>query len=379
MKMLFRLNFILLLSTIALALKAQVINPASMDTSSTEERKGKISIGGYADTYYAYNFNKPTNQENPYAVSSSRHNEFNINLAFLDLKYISERVRVRLVPGFGTYMNNNYVNEPSNFQSIVEASVALKLFKTKNIWLEAGVIGSPYTNESYLSKDHINYSRSLAAENTPYYLSGAKLSIPISSKLIGHLYLLNGWQVIQTNNKFKSIGTQLEWRPNNSLLINWNTYMGDESYANPNYGLRFFTDVYIVYNPEHSKFSLTSCFYNGFQETKFFTGTDLTANNWWQMNLALKYKLTDKFALSARGEFFNDPLNIIITPITGNMNFNCASATAGLNYNITQNAMLRIEGRGYWSGEKIFNSYETVSAVPVDYNYLAFSNITIWF
>ena len=127
--------------------KAQVTNTATMDTTSFS-RKGKLSIEGYVDTYYAYNFNKPSSNDQPYFVSMARHNEVNINLAYIDLKYSSSRVRARFVPGFGTYINANYAQEPGSLKNIIEASAGIKLLEKKNIWIDFGVFGSPYTNES---------------------------------------------------------------------------------------------------------------------------------------------------------------------------------------------------------------------------------------
>ena len=55
----------------------------------------KVTIGAMVDAYYGYDFNKPADGNRPYAVSMNRHNEFNINMAYLDLSYSSPRVRGR--------------------------------------------------------------------------------------------------------------------------------------------------------------------------------------------------------------------------------------------------------------------------------------------
>src|ERR1043165_9567813 len=91
---------LLILLANVFVLRAQVINTATMDTTYYK-RYGKLTIEGYIDSYYAYNFNKPQNKEQPGLYSMARHNEANINLAFVDLKYSSSRVRGRIAPGFG--------------------------------------------------------------------------------------------------------------------------------------------------------------------------------------------------------------------------------------------------------------------------------------
>src|SRR6478752_5855034 len=130
------------LLVIALAggsLKAQVVNTGVMDTADFAYQ-GKVTVGGYVDTYYGYDFNKPTGNR-PYFVSMARQNEMTINLAYVDVKYSSSRLRARFVPGFGSYVNANYAAEPGTLKNIIEASVGIKIFPTKNLWLDAGVMG----------------------------------------------------------------------------------------------------------------------------------------------------------------------------------------------------------------------------------------------
>jgi hypothetical protein len=218
------LIIIFALSFSALIASAQVVNTATMDTIGFAYQ-GKITVEGYIDTYYAYNFNKPAGKNQPYFVSMARDREVNINLAYIDVKYSSSRLRARFVPGFGTYINANYAAEKGSLKNIVEGSIGIRLWPKKNIWVDAGVFGSPYTNESAISKDHLAYTRSLAAEYVPYYLTGVKLTIPLAAKVNAYLYLLNGWQQIQDQNDKLSVGTQLEYRPNEYLLLNWNTYI----------------------------------------------------------------------------------------------------------------------------------------------------------
>lgn len=210
-----------------------------------------ITIEGYIDTYYAYDFNKPASGARPYFVSMARHNELTVNLVYLAIKYTSSRLRARLAPGVGTYMNANYANEPVILKNIVEAYGGVKLWRNKNIWLDVGIFNSHYTNESAISKDQFTYTRSFSPEYVPYYLLGIKLTLPLREKLNAYLYLINGWQQIDDQNKSKSLGTQLEYRPSDFWLINWNTYAGSEqSPMHTEFRTRYFSDIYVTYNKE---------------------------------------------------------------------------------------------------------------------------------
>lgn len=351
-----------------LAIHAQIVNTGVMDTSDFRYQ-GKVTVEGYIDAYYAYDFNKPASGNRLYAVSMNRHNEMTINLAFIDVKYASSRLRARVVPGFGTYINANYANEPGVLKNIVEANAGIKLFKSKSIWFDVGVLGSPYTNESAISKDHLAYTRSFAPEYVPYYLSGAKLSVPLSKKWNAYFYLINGWQQIQDANAGKSIGTQLEFRPNNNWLLNWNTYVGNETtILQPEFGMRYFTDFYFIYSKE--KWTVTGSTYLGLQKR------DNSPNaTWWQANLIARYNLTPKLSTTARVEYFNDPDEVQIMPATGVIGFSSYSSSLGLNAKPAENVLFRMEWRGFYASKNIYER----NGSPTQTNQMITGNVTIWF
>ncbi len=366
-----KILFSLFFSLLALQIFAQVTNTATIDTADVA-LKGKLSIQGYIDLYYMYDMSRPASKNKAYFVSSARHNEMTVNVAYIDIKYASSQVRGRFVPAFGSYINSNYTNEEGALKYILEASVGVKLFKNKEIWLDAGVFGSPYTNESAVSKDHLCYSRSFAPEYVPYYLSGFKLSVPLSKKFNAYLYLLNGWQVIQDNNDSKSIGTQLEFRPNDNLLLNWNTYVGNErSELRPHFGNRYFSDIFMLYSK--GKFSATACIYAGIQEQIMASNRENLV--WWNANMMARYQFTPKVALSGRLEHFDDPKGVQVQSLTNNP-FTTNSSTLGLHLNPAANMMIRFEVRNFWSNNKV---YLNENQQDTNNNMAFYTNFTIWF
>lgn len=366
---LFLLFFIFLINDI----KAQVTNTGLVDTSGGV-KINKLAIGGYLDAYYGISSEKNSSNTIPYFVNMNRNNELNINLAYLDIRYTDSNFRVRFVPGFGTYMNSNYATEPGTLKNIVEGSVGFRLNKKHNIWLDAGVLGSPYTNESAVSKDHLMYTRSIAPEYVPYYLSGVKISLPISKKITGYLYVLNGWQQILDLNNSKSIGTQIEFRPNDKLLINWNTFIGDErSLLNPNFRLRLFTDIYAIYNPNDT-WSFTSCLYVGNQEVK--TISKSINQQWWQANIIGKYNFNSKHSLSGRLEYWNDPSQTMILNPNISSGFTIGSASLCYNYKANDHALVRFEARQFASDKDAFFNLKGNSVKQMSW---LIGGLTVWF
>jgi hypothetical protein len=352
---------------------AQVANTGMAEQMDSSEA-GKLVLSGYLDVYYGFDFNQPKESNRPYCVSSNRHNEVNVNLAYIGLNYSNERIRARFIPGFGTYVNANYAAETGTLKNIIEANAGVRLSKEKNIWIDAGIIGSPYTNESAISKDHLMYTRSLAPEYVPYYLSGLKLSAQLSEKFTGYLYMINGWQKITDTNNQPSFGTQLEYRPTKKLLLNWNTYVGNESSpTTPQYGIRYFSDVYAIYNPE-GKFCFTSCVYAGVQQQKLHNNMDRNSF-WWQANFIARVKLSKSTSVSGRIEYFNDPDRIQITPVTAVNFFNGGSASLCFNVKITKSALFRMENRFYFSEKNVYERNKS----PVNNGNLLIGNLTVWF
>jgi hypothetical protein len=364
---LFVFNFLICLVSFV---DAQISNTAVIDTSGGVKIKN-VTIGGYLDTYYAYDFKSVKGNTIPYFVSSNLNNELAINLGYIDFRYNTKSVRARIVPGFGTYMEANYVNENGVFKSIIEASAGVNLFKTKNIWLEVGVFGSPFTNESAISKDHFFYTRSLAPEYVPYYLAGMKLAIPMNEKWNIYFYLLNGWQQIKDQNSGKSIATQLEYRPAEKHLINWNTYVGDErSLYKPSYRYRYFSDIYWLYNISNN-FSIISCLYGGIQQ--YLNGkNNLSSYYWWQVNTSCKWRFSDQYSMAFRVEYFNDLSNVMISNLVSGYPVKISALGLCFNKQISSNALIRLDGRFLHGQRPIYENLNQNTTILT-------GNLTIWF
>ncbi len=335
----------------------------------------KFKIGAYIDSYFSYDFNQPKNNTIPYLVSSNHLNELSINLALIDMRYDSERFHMRLAPGFGTYMQNNYASEPKGLNALFETSLGLKLFKNKGHWLDLGVFNSPISNESPISKDQYLYTRSFSTEYVPYYLAGIKSTWKLSEKLNFYAYLVNGWQQIKDQNKSKSVITQLEFKPKEQHLINWNVYFGDEkSQLTPTYRNRYFSDVYWVFKPS-KKFNLISTFYVGFQEKKDSLNHKNVAN-WWQFNTAVKYTINPKNSIGVRIEYFNDSQNIVEINLNKNQPFSIVSSGICYNFQPNEHSIFRLDGRYLGSKDILFTNQKSTDSKNT---FILTANITVWF
>ncbi len=116
---------------------AQVTYPALSDSTSAS-KSNSLTIGGYLDLYYGWQSGPDSQKDMPYFVSMASNKELTVNLAFLDLKYSTEDLRVHLVPGFGTYMQANYANEDAGFKKFGRGICRSSAIKRKAFGLMPG-------------------------------------------------------------------------------------------------------------------------------------------------------------------------------------------------------------------------------------------------
>ncbi len=322
---------------------ATCANAQSLDTLKIDSLKSpKFQMHIVADWYYAYNFSAPKTDVIPLYVSMNQNNQVNNNLSYIDLKYETKRFKARFIPAIGSFMVANSATEKRIFKNILEANAAVNLSKKKELWLEGGILGSPYTNENPYSQEHLTYTRSLAAEYVPYYQAGLKVTYKYNQKWKGSLYVLNGWQQINDLNTSKSFGTQLEYKPNSKDVFNWNTYVGNESsIQNPNFRTRYFTDFFWTHNFD-GKFSFASCVYYGLQEVEMINGTREFLP-WGQLNFSARYRMKKWGSFSGRVEYFKDNQNVLIQGLSQNLGFNCVGASVGYNNYLIPVILLRAE------------------------------------
>ena len=193
-----------------------------------------IKVGAFIDTYYSHNLNKPKLTERNYTTQAVRNDEFNINLAHIDAKIETDNVRGRLALQVGTSVNANYLPETSNqrtsnqvsVRNIQEAYAGIRI--AKNTWLDGGIYFGHIGFESWISGNNWMYTRALVLDYVPYYSAGFRLSHDISDKLKVQFHLMNGWSIITDNNKNKSVGMQIYYKPVPHLSFTYNIFVGNE-------------------------------------------------------------------------------------------------------------------------------------------------------
>lgn len=314
--------------------------------------KKSLTIGGYAEVYYTADLNDPKNNNRPgFVYSHNRNNEVNVNLAYIKTAYNTENVRANLALAVGTYMNANYAAEQGVMKNVYEANAGLKISKKHNLWIDAGIFPSHLGFESAVGKDNWTLTRSLFADNSPYFETGAKISYTSESgKWFLSGLVLNGWQRIQRvdGNSTPAFGHQLIFKPNEKLTINSSSFIGNDK-PDSIRQMRYFHNLYAVYQI-NKKFGLTAGFDIGAEQKA--KGSD-QYTIWYTPVLIAKYNATDKLSFTARGEYYQDEKEVIISTGTEN-GFKTFGYSFNADYQIFPNLVWRTEIRNLSSKDAIF-------------------------
>jgi hypothetical protein len=325
--------FLSVLSVFALTANAQ-----------TDSTKSPFKFSGYLETYYSYDFANPLNHNRPgFIYSHNRHNEVSLNLGFIKMAYEKDNLRANLALMTGSYANANLTAEPGVFKNIYEANIGFKVSKIKSVWVDAGIFASHIGFESAIGKDCWSLTRSILADNSPYYESGVKVSYNSDNgKLFLSSLFLNGWQRMQRidGNNTPAFGHQLTYKPSAKVTLNSSSFIGSDT-PDSTKRMRYFHNFYGLFQL-NDKLGLTLGFDIGTQQkAKGSSEYDI----WYSPVAILKYSPSNKMNVAIRGEYYSDKNQVIIATGTPNgfqtwgysVNFDCV---------ITDNLMWRVEGRG---------------------------------
>lgn len=308
-----------------------------------------VTFGGYAEAYWGYDFSDPANNTRPaFLYSHHRHNEFTVNLAYLKANYSSNGARANVALMAGTYASANLSAEPDVLKNIFEANVGIRLSKKRQIWLDGGILPSHIGFESAVGRDCRTLTRSLIAENSPYYESGARLSYTTQNgKWYAALLGLNGWQQIARPNGRSQIGGgwQLTFKPTQKVTLNSSSYFGPKPGTTEDN--RFFHNFYsILQLTDRFDFTL------GFDAGKDRPAAPRSADaNWYGVSAIAHYAVTQRLGLSARYERYDDPDGAVIA---GDVPFRVNGFSMNLDITATSNALFRTEYRFLQNEQNLF-------------------------
>ena len=293
-----------------------------------------------------------------FVYAFNRHNEVTLNLGYINAAYKTDKVRANLALMSGTYANANLSAEPGVLKNVLEANAGVKLSKTKDLWFDAGIFPSHIGFESAVGVVCWNLTRSMMADNSPYFESGAKLSYTSDNeKWFVSGLVLNGWQRIQrlNGNNTPALGHQLTFTPSDNVTLNSSSFIGSDT-PDSTRQMRYFHNFYGQFQVSE-RLGLIAGFDLGAQQQAKGSSDYYT---WYSPVLIAQYMVSDKVKIAARGEYYSDANQVIIATGTPN-GFQTLGYSANLDYMITEDVWWRIEARGFSSKDQVFEKNGTPS------------------
>src|SRR3989338_11426612 len=202
-----------------------------------------ISLSGFIDTSYTYNFNAPDSRTNTARVFDTEANNFSLQAAKIVLEKLppdSGGVGFRTDLYFGEDAEVITSSGSTRDQfDLEQAYISLKPPRSFNLpfgnwqWIKLGKFVTMHGAEVIEAKDNWNFTRSLLfGYAIPFTHTGIRAGYQFFDGLSGYLGINNGWDNVKDNNKSKSAEAALAWAASDKLSFNLAGMYGPEQASN---------------------------------------------------------------------------------------------------------------------------------------------------
>ena len=266
----------------------------------------KIKLNAFLSGGYEYNLNNPSDMKNNYRIFDTEHNSFTMDVMELSFHQDIDNdtpfgFRADVVTGSSIPKTIRSSGLNCGDLDIMQMYISYIIPLGSGIRVDFGKFTTFLGYEVIENWENFNdnHSRSFSfGYSIPFAHTGVKAGYAFTDKIALALFLVNGWDNAVDNNKSKSFGAQLSLIPTEGLNI-YSNYLSGPEQDNNNSRCRSIFDFVSTYSMEKLSVGLNV---NFAQETFDF---DLK-KNWSSYACYLKYKFSNLFHLSLRGEIFKD-------------------------------------------------------------------------
>jgi hypothetical protein len=294
-------------------------------------------LNGYLDSYYFKNLNNPKNGSNTGLSGAARafdqkENQFQLGLVQTKFNWNKKSVDAVVDLTFGPHADlGNYgnkmgplgVNVGSSALSIKQAYVTYKLNEKNSFTV--GQFGTHVGYEVIESSVNYHYSLSNLFNNGPFYHQGLKYTHVFGNKFNAMLGLVNNWDNLYDNNRFKTAVAQINYSPKPGYSFHLNYIGGCEddsrdslqnlSLYDKNASTKFKQMLDLVANMQLTKKINIGINAAIGSKSKKVSGLDslarsLTVDNWGGVAAYLTYTINSIMNFGVRAEFFDNTSGI---------------------------------------------------------------------
>jgi Putative beta-barrel porin-2, OmpL-like. bbp2 len=191
---------------------------------------------GFADIGYLHDFNDPSNHLFRSRGTTFHVNEVDLNMAALYLKKAASEssrwgTELTLQAGkdseaFGFSATAPNLAGSKWLRHLGPTDVSYLAPVGKGLIVRGGLFSSFNGYDSLYAKDNFTYTRPWCADFTPYLLMGVNVQYPLTGKLVGTLFLTNGYWHLAHANNVPSAGGQLVYKPTDHLTLKQTGFYG---------------------------------------------------------------------------------------------------------------------------------------------------------
>jgi hypothetical protein len=318
--------------------------------------KDFLGLSIYLQGGYTFNFRNPDSGTNEQRVFDQKANSFLLDLA--QIQFAREApvggVGYKLKVSFGEtakYIHSTGLGDPGDVVDLTEAYVNYVVPLGTGLKVQFGKFVTYNGAEVIEARDNFNYSRSFLFNYAiPFTHTGFMAGYTFSKALTANLYIVNGWDTFNDNNKGKTFGTSFLVTPIEPLSMNFNFTYGPEQSNNSTH-YRFLSDWVATFKAtKNLTFTINADYAN--EEKDPLNGNK--NSRWYGIAGYAKYDFTDWFSTSIRAEYFGDS-NGVRTGIAQSLK----GITITPEFRIVKNLLVRPEYRHDWSNRDAFDSHHT--------------------
>ena len=278
-----------------------------------------INLSGFVDTSYTYSFNEPNSRATTLRVFDTRAGDFMLNNVELALeKPVSAEspVGFRTDLHFGTDAEvtggvTTGLGITNNELDIQQGYVEYLAPIGNGLDIKVGKFCTLHGAEVTESKDNWNFSHTwLFGFAEPLTHTGVRATYAWNDRITTMFGVNNGWDVVDDNNKAKSIELGATILPIEHVTLSTAYMVGAEqgsggTASGDSHDQRHLWTIVVGYDPIE-RLHLKAAFDYGREEDALAEGVDGANASWNGVALYAKYDLSDVWSVTGRWEVFND-------------------------------------------------------------------------
>jgi hypothetical protein len=227
-------------------------SPSDSESSPTQST---WQYGGFIDAGYLYDPNHPANH-----LFRSRGTTFNVNEAHLNMAAIYLKKQASEGSRWGTELTLQAGKDSEVFgysatapnldgskwlRHLGPTNISYLAPIGKGLTVQGGIFSSFIGYDSLYAKDNFNYTRPWGADFTPYFMMGVNAQYPLTPKLAGSVFLINGYWHLANANDVPSSGGQLAYKPTEHVSVKQTVLYGPHQAKTSLQFWRFLSDSII--------------------------------------------------------------------------------------------------------------------------------------